>query len=377
MDVREFLLWMETAPAGSRAEAGHALARSYLHTEVDEQTRHDMEAALTILLDDEAADVRYALADALAASEDAPRHIIVGLAGDHTGIAALVLSRSPLFVDSELVDIVAASSEPLQEAVARRPLVSQSVAAAIAEVGERTACLALIANANAAIASISFRRMAERFGDDADIRDALLGREDLAPSIRQLLVRTVSERLSAMVVDRAWLPEARARTITREACDRATIAIAAESETEELPALVEHLRVTGQLTTALLLRAVCAGNMALFQTALSVLTGVPERRIAGLVRGRRLNGLRAAYARAGLPLYAFDAFSAVLDVWRRAPEAGPEERYRFIAANVETVLTRYRHIGETEVRELTAMLRRFAAEQTREAARQYVRAVAA
>jgi uncharacterized protein (DUF2336 family) len=377
MDVREFLLWMETAPAGSRAEAGHALARSYLHTEVDEQTRHDMEAALTILLDDEAADVRYALADALAASEDAPRHIIVGLAGDHTGIAALVLSRSPLFVDSELVDIVAASSEPLQEAVARRPLVSQSVAAAIAEVGERAACLALIANANAAIASISFRRMAERFGDDADIRDALLGREDLAPSIRQLLVRTVSERLSAMVVDRAWLPEARARTITREACDRATIAIAAESETEELPALVEHLRVTGQLTTALLLRAVCAGNMALFQTALSVLTGVPERRIAGLVRGRRLNGLRAAYARAGLPLYAFDAFSAVLDVWRRAPEAGPEERYRFIAANVETVLTRYRHIGETEVRELTAMLRRFAAEQTREAARQYVRAVAA
>jgi uncharacterized protein (DUF2336 family) len=377
MDVREFLLWMETAPAGSRAEAGHALARSYLHTEVDEQTRHDMEAALTILLDDEAADVRYALADALAASEDAPRHIIVGLAGDHTGIAALVLSRSPLFVDSELVDIVAASSEPLQEAVARRPLVSQSVAAAIAEVGERAACLALIGNANAAIASISFRRMAERFGDDADIRDALLGREDLAPSIRQLLVRTVSERLSAMVVDRAWLPEARARTITREACDRATIAIAAESETEELPALVEHLRVTGQLTTALLLRAVCAGNMALFQTALSVLTGVPERRIAGLVRGRRLNGLRAAYARAGLPLYAFDAFSAVLDVWRRAPEAGPEERYRFIAANVETVLTRYRHIGETEVRELTAMLRRFAAEQTREAARQYVRAVAA
>ena len=180
-----------------------------------------------------------------------------------------------------------------------------------------------------------------------------------------------------LVVDRAWLPEARARTITREACDRATIAIAAESETEELPALVEHLRVTGQLTTALLLRAVCAGNMALFQTALSVLTGVPERRIAGLVRGRRLNGLRAAYARAGLPLYAFDAFSAVLDVWRRAPEAGPEERYRFIAANVETVLTRYRHIGETEVRELTAMLRRFAAEQTREAARQYVRAVAA
>jgi uncharacterized protein (DUF2336 family) len=377
MDVREFLLWMETAPKGRRAEAGYALARSYLHTEVDAQTRHDMEAALTVLLDDGAPEVRYALADALAASEDAPRHIIVGLAADHTDIAALVLSRSPLFVDSELVDIVAAASAPLQEAVARRPLVSQSVSAAIAEVGEKSACLTLVGNGAAEIASISFRRMAERFGDDGDIRDVLLARDDLSPAIRQLLVRAVSERLGALVVDRAWLPEARARTVTREACDRATIAIAAESQTRELPALVEHLRVTGQLTTALLLRAVCAGNMAFFQAALSVLTGVPERRIAGLVRGRRMNGLRAAYTRAGLPTYAFDAFCAVLDVWRRAPDAGPEDRYRFIAANVETVLARYRQIGETEVRELTAMLRRFAAEQTREAARDYVRAVAA
>jgi len=377
MDVREFLLWMETAPPGQRAEAGGALARSYLHAEVDAQTRRDMEAALTVLLDDEAPEVRHALADALAASEKSPRHVVVGLAGDHAEIAALVLARSPLFVDSELVDIVAAASGVLQEAVAHRPLVSQSVAAAVAEVGEKGACLALLSNSAADIASISFRRMAERFADDVDLREALLARDDLAPSVRQFLVRAVSDRLNAMVVDRAWLPEIRARAVTREACDRATIAIAAESETRELPALVEHLRVTGQLTTALLLRAVCAGNMAFFQAALSVLTGVPERRITALVRGRRMNGLRAAYSRAGLPPYAFDAFNAVLDVWRRAPDTGPEERYRFIAANVETVLARYRHIGESEARELTGMLRRFAAEQTRDAARTYVRAVAA
>jgi uncharacterized protein (DUF2336 family) len=377
MDVRDFLLWMETAPRGRRAEAGFALARSYLHTEVDDATRRDMQAALTVLLDDDAPEVRYALADALAASDKAPRHVIVGLAADHAEIAALVLSRSPLFLDSELIDIAAAAAAPLQEAVARRPLVSQSVAAAIAEVGEKSACLVLLANPGAGIATISFRRIAERFGDELDIREALLMRDDLSAEIRQLLVRTVSDRLNAMVVDRAWLPETRARAVTREACDRATIAIAAETETRELPALVEHLRVTGQLTTALLLRAVCAGNMSFFQAALSVLTGVPEKRVAALVRGRRMAGLRAAYTRAGLPAYAFDAFNAVLDVWRRAPDVGPEERFRFIAANVETVLSRYRNIGEAEVRELAAMLRRFAAEQTRAAARDYVRAVAA
>ena len=39
MIVREFLQWMEGAPSGQRADAASALARSYLYTEVDEETR--------------------------------------------------------------------------------------------------------------------------------------------------------------------------------------------------------------------------------------------------------------------------------------------------------------------------------------------------
>jgi uncharacterized protein (DUF2336 family) len=378
MDVREFLLWMETAPAGRRAEAGHALARAYLQVDVDEETRGAMEAALTVLLDDDAPEVRYGLADALGASDQSPHHIIAALAGDHAEIAAVVLSRSPLFIDPELVDIVAVASGLLQEAIARRPVVSQSVAAAVAEIGEKEACLALLANGAAEIARISFTRIAERFGDDRDVREALFAREDLSPAVHQLLVRAVGDQLGAMVIGKAWLPEARAHTVTREACDRATVAIAAESETEELPALVEHLRVTGQLTTALLLRAVCAGNVAFFETALGILAHVPARRVADLVRGRRMSGLRAAYARAGLPPVAFDAFNAALGVWRQAAETGGiEDHYRFTVETVNAVLARYGNIGDGEMNELASMLRRFAADQTREAARDYVRAAVA
>ena len=378
MDVREFLLWMEEAPAGRRAEAGYALARAYLHTEVDAQTRNSMEVALTLLLDDDAPEVRHALADALGASEDSPRHIIVALAGDNAEIAAVVLSRSPLFVDPELVDIVAAASGLLQEAVARRPLVSQSVAAAIAEIGEKPACMALLANGTAEIARISFQRIAERFGDDVDVREALFARADLSPAVHQLLVRAVGDQLGAMVIDKAWLPEARACTITREACDRATVAIAAESATEELPALVEHLRVTGQLTTALLLRAVCAGNIAFFETALAILAHVPHHRIVQLVRGSRMNALRTAYARAGLPRFAFEAFNAALGLWLRAAKAGgAEDRYRFTLETVDAVLACYDDISDGEMNELASMLRRFAADQMREAARDHARAAVA
>src|SRR5262249_12321581 len=99
MDMPEFLRWAETAPANLRADAAHALVRAFRQCEVDEETRGAMEAPLTVLLDDCSPDVRFALADAMGASESAPRHIVLALAGDQEEIAEVVLSRSPVFID--------------------------------------------------------------------------------------------------------------------------------------------------------------------------------------------------------------------------------------------------------------------------------------
>jgi uncharacterized protein (DUF2336 family) len=378
MNMVEFLQWTETAPADLRASAAHALARAFLSADVDEETWNAMEAALTVLLDDCSPDVRLALADALGASPDAPRHIILSLALDQEEIAEVVLLRSPLFIDSELVDIVAGAPEALQSAIAAREHVSSPVAAAIAEVGDRLACWRLLANEGADVARISLRRIAERFGDDPEMREHLLASRKLPADVHQTLVQRVSDALGELVAERAWVPEQRARELMRDACERATVSIAAESQFDELPALVEHLRITGQLTTALLLRAVCAGNVALFETALAVLARVPDTRVKSLVRAGRMSSLKPLYVKAGLPIMAFEAFAAALATCRRiAEEGGPRDRYRFTRQLVEDVLARYRDITDGEANELTAMLRRFAADQARDAARDYARTASA
>lgn len=376
MIVRQFLEWVETAPAGRRAEAAHAMARAYLFSEVDSEVREDMEAAMTVLLDDPAAEVRHALADALAVDPRAPRHIILTLAADHLDIAGLVLTCSPIFIDPELVDIVAAADGPRQAAVAARLPVSSAVAAAIAEVGEAEACAVLLDNPDAHVALISLARLAERHGGDAAIRDRLLERSDLPADIRQTLVRQLGDRLGAFVTGKAWMAADRARFVTRDACERATIAIAAETETEDLGALIEHLRVTGQLTTALLLRAVCAGNVGLFEAALAVLSRLPEGRVVGLVRSGRMAALRAVYLKAGLPASAFEAFAAAIETAREAErEKVPPGRHALARRMVERVMARYQSITDGEANELVAMLRRFAAEEARENARAVARAV--
>jgi len=62
--------------------------------------------------------------------------------------------------------------------------------------------------------------------------------------------------LPALSVDRAWLEEDRARRIAREACEKATVTIAAGSAKAELRPLIRHLCESGQLTAGLVLRFV-------------------------------------------------------------------------------------------------------------------------
>ena len=374
MRASEFLNWIDRAPFGKRVAATRALCRFYVEAEMESGVQDAVEAALTLLLDDPAAEVRQALAEVLGPSPAAPHHIIISLAVDLPEIAAIVLAQSPLLSDAELVDIAAAGTPLLQAAIAERQTVSSAVAAALAEVGERNALLTLLGNPGAAIARISFRRIAERFADDTDMRDLMLMRIDLPADVHQMIIRHLGDTLGTMMVAKSWAEEDRAITVTRDACDRATVALAAETESEELPALVEHLRVTGQLTTGLLLRAVCAGNAAVFETALAVLARVPAERVASLVRAGRLSALKAIYGKAGLPPRAFRAFAVALDAGRQiAEEGGSEDRYHFTRRIVDAVLSEYNDISDGEMYELATMLRRFAADQARVAAREIAR----
>lgn len=373
MNVHEFLDWLDTAPASRRAEAAHALGRAFLHAEVDDDARGRMETALTILLDDPSPVVRFSLADALAASPDAPRNVILSLATDHIDIASLVLSRSPVLLDAELVDLVATMVEPLQEAIASRPVLSAGVSAAITELGEAQACRILLDNAGADIARVSLERLAQRFGSDDEIRAVLLERPGLPVEIRQALVRDLSRALGVLAFSRAWLGEDEADRITRDACDQATASMAAETPHEDLVALAEHLRLTEQLTTSLLLRTLCVGNIDFFAASLSVLSGLPGRRVRSLVLDGRSSSLRAVYDRARLPAFAFEAFAAAASTCRdrAAGDLAPEARYRLTRGVVEEVLGRYEQVGHGELNELRAMLRRFAVDAARASAREF------
>lgn len=305
MIVRQFLHWLRTAPAGERAEATAALARAYLYSELSVNDRAAAEGAMMMLLDDPSPLVRRALSESLASSRKAPPSIVVALTLDQPEIAAPVLERSPLLLDSDLVDAVALGNAQVQAAIARRQGLPTAVAAAIVEVGSPESCLLLLENPHAEIAIFSVNRMVERFGHLAAIREVLLARDDLPAPTRQSLVAKLSSTLANFVVSREWLGPDRAQRVVKEACEKATVILAAETPETQVRPLIRHLRETGQLTAGLILRALLSGNVTLFEEALADLSGMALARVVGLVHDRGSSGFRAIYEKAGLPDTAY------------------------------------------------------------------------
>jgi len=374
MIVRNFLSWAQTASAAQRAEGAGALARAYLYSEMDEETHKDVEIALLSLLDDPSPLVRRALSENFANSEEAPRALVSALASDQSDIAAPVLSRSPLLSEAELIDCAAIGDAFAQSAIALRAHVPAGVAAALAEVGAREAAISLAVNPGAELLEFSMRRMVERFGDDGEMREALLSRPGLPATIRCDLVNATAASLAAFVVGKLWLSPERAERLAREARDKANIIIvtdaAARDGRQGVRDLVEYLRLSEQLTASLVLRALLSGNRDLFEAALTELSGQREERVAGLVRDYRGAGFAALFARSGMPKKFLPAFRAALEAQREYGHAysGAVEPALSLTM-IQRVLTACAQANDSELDRLMALLRRFEVEAALDNAR--------
>ena len=236
MIVSRFQAWAENAPPVSRADGVSALARALLYSNLDSGEHQAAVVALAGFLDDPSPLVRRALADALASAIDAPRAIVLALAEDEPSIASIVLSRSPVLGDAELIDCAAALDSEAQAAIASRRGLSARVAAALAEAGSAKALVVLAENLDADLPGFVIKRMIERHGDHADLRTALLARGDLPIEVRFELVAATARALAVFVEGRGWAAAGRIERATRESVEKAAIAMAAGDETGSPPA---------------------------------------------------------------------------------------------------------------------------------------------
>jgi len=372
MVVGHFLKWISTARVADRAIAANALARAFVAREMAFEDRCAAEAALTLLLDDPSWKVRRAIAEAVAGSAHAPIQIIAALAGDQPEVAEIVLARSPLLTDADLIDRVASAAPATQRLIAQRANVSLELSAAIAETGDAEACHALVVNPGAQIAQVSFRRIAERHAQNARLRAALADDARLPSDCRHVLMESIASDLQRVPLVRAVIGERRAERIAREARTRGSLVIVDQAKPQEHAGLAEHLRERGDLSAAFMIRAIACGKVDFFGAALVALTGQSEHRVRGMLAGGGDTAISALLRTAGLAPTTYAVILKALKIWREVARgkrlAGPQE----VSWSMLSVLG-----GQTAKGDIATLLKSIHLDALRANAREHALAIAA
>jgi len=367
----EFFAFAREASASARAAGVSSLICDYLHMDLSDDEALEVESILAVLLDDPSPLVRRAMAEGLAHEARAPRHIILALAVDQPEIAALVLQYAPHFSDAELAEMAFTASVGPQLAMARRVPLASSVCAALTEAGASCVLIELARNEKAQLSQAMMLRMLERAGDEGRLRDAVMMRADAGPEVRLRLLEHVSDALSGFLKQTGWLAPERAERMLREARERAIVEISAQADDLNSPihgaagaalSLVRHLRGQGQLTPALILRALLCGDRLMLAAALAELGDRPMERVRAYLDHPSGHAFAALYEKAGLPEALLPVFVALLEAMELCPRAASAHPDR---ALLKTALRACAALPEEKRLSVEAYLRRLEAESLR------------
>lgn len=312
--------WAGSADTKSRVLAVKALCESYIFSYFNAEEMKAAEGAMMLLSDDRSPDVRRALANHLCSEQNVPSLVINALAQDQLDISAPVLAYSPLLSENNLIDLIAGGKLGHRLIIAQREYLSPAVCAAMVEVGEQEAVLELLRNRGAEIARISLARMAERYSHVGEIRSQLLARNDLPALIRYDLV----EQLGQVFAQDGWLGtligKERIKYVTKDACAQAALSVVEGTSSIDMEALVEHLRLSGKITSAFLMNVLSAGNVDFFAAVISKLSGKRSSRIRAILSDGHFALVKALYKSAGLNAELIPIFIDATLLWREASQ---------------------------------------------------------
>lgn len=285
---------------------------------------------LAALAEDRSLSVRQTLADAVKDLEHAPAAVIHTLAGDAAiQVAGPVLQFSPCLSETDLVQLVRTSrAAGARAAIARRQVISPSVADAIAETDDVEAISQLLANESAQIREETLDSLLERAPHHESWHRPLVRRPHLPSSTARRLSRFVSVALLELLRQHPDLDQAAARAVAgtlKRRLERDGLPLdpdepdppadedhavdddgdavsegeAAQAKEAESVARAKALFAAQALTDEALDDAIFMGDRAFVIAALALLTEIPAATVDHILKAKSGKGIVALSWRAG------------------------------------------------------------------------------
>ena len=325
----------------ARATAAQRVCRDIRIKTLSEAERAFAHKLLEHISNDSAEMVRRALAVTLKNSPKLPHDIATKLAKDIESIAVPVLTHSPVFTDDDLVEVLKSKAAAKAIAVAKRISVSDHVARAIIRFGDSHAVAEVAANDGALISEETASYMLDIYKNDDLIAESMIARRDLPPRIVEKMISLVSDEMVTKLTKLHGVSAEIAMDLASRSRERATLDFIDQAwVSQDLKGLVARIHSEGRLTTSLLLRAICSGQMRFAEQGLSILSGVSLQKAMLMIHDGGPFGLKALCVRAGLNAQTIQIIHAAVMIYRDLEQSGLDyDRAYFQELMIERVLT--------------------------------------
>jgi uncharacterized protein (DUF2336 family) len=277
------------------------------------------EEIFRLLLNDSEIQIRAAIARELAHCPHAPHDIVLHLASDESTVALPLLEHSLVLDEDDLARIIRSTREILRLcAIARRSTLSEGIASALVETGYADVLKDLFNNPGAALETTLLQRW-QAIPFTPILLEALVNRGGLPTTIVEKLYHAVSDTLRQQLCARY---PAQTPLLTKAAQDAREWQLLGITPPEGMAGydedlaedFIDDLYVRGRLTHSLLMRALCVGNLAVFEIGIARLADVPRINARILILESSGRGLQAIYKASGMPEGFFEAVQALLRI---------------------------------------------------------------
>ncbi len=149
------------------------------------------------VLDEVGLKTRIELTEKVAPLEEMPRAVILQLAKDALEVATVVLEKSPVLRDSDLIEIADQEMEAHLVAISKRSKLRARVTSQLLKSKEVDVLRTLAGNSGARFSEKGFRVLAQKAKSDTVMLDKLVDRDDLTPAVTVQIAPFMSEDMKA------------------------------------------------------------------------------------------------------------------------------------------------------------------------------------
>lgn len=289
-----------------------------------------------LLLKDVEVQIRQSLAEQLAHCSNVPRDIVLKLANDKAEVAMEVLEHSMVLTDADLISIVESTAEVIKLcAVARRGHLSAELSGSLIEKQQVPVMGTLFQNPGATLTERHIAAAWETISTSNDLMEKLVKRGGLPLTVAEKIFYAVSDELKQHMARQYKINAPFFHKALNDVREWEMLGLTPSQhgvslrDDEQVDDLIEDLHTRGRLTHSLLIRALCVGNLNVFEAGIAKLSNVPRVNARILLLDRGGLGMQAIYRAAGMPEGFFEAVNVLLRLSLEETEFGRTHNSEF------------------------------------------------